>query len=726
MQAAMASRILTVHLDQVMMNNPCFMMITTLILLHLLILIPFANPLSFNFTTFTTNDLNITYESSAYAANNAIQLTTNQRDLKTTTTASIGRASYAKPIHLWDKSSGNLTDFSTNFSFSINSLNVNFYGDGLAFFIAPNGLRIPDNVTKGGSMGLTPDDEALNSTNNPFVAVEFDIYSNKWDPWGEHVGIDISSMRSVANVSWRSASSIMEGRRHEARINYDSGSRNLSLEFTAYINDTSILGNDTRFWQSLSYIVDLREHLPELVTIGFSAATGNATALHSIYSWSFSSSLEINDTKTDPEISMGPTSDSGFHINAHEGSRPSGNKTGLLIGSVVGGCVCLVGLGLFVFVVWKKRMRKMNESGDETYDVSIGDEFEMGTGPKKFSYNDLARATNKFSQQEKLGEGGFGGVYKGMLKELDSYVAVKRVSKGSSQGIKEYASEVRIISRLRHRNLVQLLGWCHEKKELLLVYEFMPNGSLDSHLFKGRSLLSWGIRFKIAQGLASALLYLHEEWEQCVVHRDIKSSNIMLDSNFNAKLGDFGLARLVDHEKGSQTTVLAGTMGYMAPECVITGRASKETDVFSFGVVTLEICCGKKPIEPKAPNGEVNLIDWVWSLYGKGKLLEAADPLLESDFSVREIERLMIVGLWCAHPDSDLRPSIRQAILVLNFEAPLPDLPLKMPVPTYCTPALDKASSPYGTVASKYSEISSSLNSENTESSKFTASSGPS
>ncbi|KAG8368537.1 hypothetical protein BUALT_Bualt15G0055900 [Buddleja alternifolia] len=525
-------------------------------------------------------------------------------------------------------------------------------------------------------MGLASDDEALNSSmnNNPFVAVEFDIYPNEWDPPGEHVGIDISSMRSVANVSWLSAVTINPaGSRHLARINYDSGSRNLSVVFTSGYETDIPRGR-------LSYLVDLREHLPEFVTIGFSAATGNATAFHSIYSWSFSSNLEINGTKTDLGISVG-----------------------LLIGLVIGGCVCLVGLGLFV---WKMRMRKMD-------DVSIDDEFERGTGPKKFSYNDLARATNKFSQQEKLGEGGFGGVYKGMLKETNSYVAVKRVSRCSRQGIKEYASEVKIISRLRHKNLVQLLGWCHEKKELLLVYEFMPNGSLDFHLFKGRSLLSWGVRFKIANGLASALLYLHEEWEQCVMHRDIKSSNIMLDLNFNVKLGDFGLARLVDHEKGSQTTVLAGTMGYMAPECFITGKASKEADVFSFGVVALEICCGKRSIDPKARDGEVNLVYRVWSLYGTRKLLEAADPHLEGDFNVEEIERLMIVGLWCAHPHSDLRPSIRQAIRVLNLEAALPVLPLRMPVPIYSTPTLYTVSSPYGIVVSKNSEISSSVNREN-------------
>ncbi|KAI8532467.1 hypothetical protein RHMOL_Rhmol11G0216600 [Rhododendron molle] len=155
---------------------------------------------------------------------------------------------------------------------------------------------------------------------------------------------------------------------------------------------------------------------------------------------------------------------------------------------------------------------------------------------------------------------------RGFLSELNSHIAVKRISKGSKQRIKEYAMEVMIISRLRHRNLAQLIGWWHEKKKLLLVYEFIENGNLDFHLFKRKSLLTWGTKYKIAQGLASALLYLHEEWEQCVVHRDIKLSNVMLDSNFNAKFGDFGLARLVDHAKGSQTSVLAGTLGYLRPE----------------------------------------------------------------------------------------------------------------------------------------------------------------
>uniref|UniRef100_A0A5B7BHJ7 Putative L-type lectin-domain containing receptor kinase IX.1-like n=1 Tax=Davidia involucrata TaxID=16924 RepID=A0A5B7BHJ7_DAVIN len=254
----------------------------------------------------------------------------------------------------------------------------------------------------------------------------------------------------------------------------------------------------------------------------------------------------------------------------------------------------------------------------------------------------------------------------------------------------------------------------------------MPNGSLDSHLFKGKSLLTWVMRYKIAQGLASALLYLHEEWQQCVVHRDIKSSNIMLDSNFNAKLGDFGLARFVDHEKGSQTTVIAGTMGYLAPECVTTGKASKESDVYSFGIVALEIACGRKPIDPQAQESQVRMVEWVWNLYGMGKLLEAADPKLCGDFNEQEMECLMIVGLWCAQVDCSLRPSIRQAIQVLNYEAPQPILPLKMTMPAYFAPSMNtlisSLSVSYGANVSKSSQIQSSSNSCNIDSSKLTTS----
>ncbi|MFQ6657660.1 hypothetical protein Gotur_027243 [Gossypium turneri] len=372
---------------------------------------------------------------------------------------------------------------------------------------------------------------------------------------------------------------------------------------------------------------------------------------------------------------------------------------GLVVGLIVGACALIFGLGLFLWFFSRTKRHKDDvniDNHDHISDVFFsGGKFRYGMAPRKFSLVELAKVTNNF-KGEKLGEGGFGAVYRGHLGDLDTDVAVKRISKASKQGIKEYASEVKIISRLRHKNLVKLIGWCHEKRKLLLVYEFMANGSLDSHLFKGKSLLNWEVRYKIVQDLASALLYLHEEGDHCVLHRDIKTSNIMLSSNFNAKLGDFGLARLVDHAKGSQTTRLAGTMGYMAPECVSSGKVSKESDVYSFGIVALEIACGRRSIEPEYEESKASLVAWVWDSYGNQRLLDVADQKLCMVFDDKQIECLLIVGLWCVHPDPSSRPSIRQAIQVLNFEAPLPELPGSRPIPTYHAPIASgvKASEP--------------------------------
>ncbi|WJX49997.1 non-specific serine/threonine protein kinase [Trifolium repens] len=287
-------------------------------------------------------------------------------------------------------------------------------------------------------------------------------------------------------------------------------------------------------------------------------------------------------------------------------------------------------------------------------------------------------------KKQKIGQGGFGGVYKGYLKDIDTNVAIKRISRESKQGIKEYATEVKIIGQLRHRNLVQLIGWCHKKKDFLLIYEFLQNGSLDSHLYRGKSVLTWQMSYNIAMDLALALLYLHEEWEQCVLHRDIKSSNIMLDDNFNAKLGDFGLARLVDYEKGSQsqTTIIAGTMGYIAPEYFTTGKATKELDIYSFGIVSLELASGRKPVNLNAKEDQMAIFDWVWELYRLGRLLEVVDTKLEGVVDDEQMERLIVIGLWCANPNYLFRPSVRQVIQMLKLEAPLPILtpPTKSPI----------------------------------------------
>ncbi|KAJ4978152.1 hypothetical protein NE237_008932 [Protea cynaroides] len=603
-----------------------------------------ANSTSFNFSSFQSNTADIQFEGDAHVSGNIIQLTKNQSNI-----ANFGRATYSKPIQLWDSTTGKLADFSTHCSFMINGSTI---VNGLAFFLAPNGSTAPPNST-GGFLGL------VNSTSNNatnIIAVEYDTYQNSWDPSNDHVGIDVNSIKSLQTKNWNS--SMQNGNLANAWLSYSGSTYTLSLYLT-YAENPVFNGETT-----MSITLNLMDYLTEWITIGFSAATNTSTEIQNIYSWEFSSSFDTAGT-----------------------TKSSNHFEGLVIGIVVGVFVLLT---VVFFVLWKRRRGRDKESTDVVLELSMDDDFQKGVGPRRFSYHELVQATENFNDKGKLGEGGFGGVYKGFLRDLNMEVAVKRVSKGSKQGVKEYVSEIKVISRLRHRNLVQLVGWCHERGELLLVYEYMQNGSLDGHIFRGtKTLLPWEIRHKIALGLASALLYLHEEGEQCVVHRDIKSSNLMLDSSFNAKLGDFGLARLVDHLLGSQTTVLAGTMGYLAPECVTTGKASKESDVYSFGIVALEIACGRKVVEHKEEPSKVALVAWVWELYGNGKLLTAVDPRLEMDFNEEQIERLMVVGLWCAHLDPNLRPSIRQAINVLNFEAVMPNLPSKMTVPSYISPLLD-------------------------------------
>ncbi|KAF8406123.1 hypothetical protein HHK36_008203 [Tetracentron sinense] len=571
-----------------------------------------------------TKKLNYSGDAEVDASDGVIQLTKNRANSGRLIDRS-GRAVFSEVVQLWDSATGTVADFNTHFSFKMMMLNPPFGGDGLAFFLAPN------------------------------VAVEFDTYQNEqWDPSDNHVGINVNSIQSVTNLTWDR--SMHNASIVDVWISYNSSTKNLSVFLTSL--DNPISSGNSR----LSYQVDLMKYLPEQVTIGFSASTGWQTQIHNILSW------EFNSTE--------------FPLKSENGE--GGMDTVLVVGLAVGGFVLISGVGLVLLLWWKKRIRG-KEVEDMAFDMSMNTEFENGKGPKRFSYGELVRATKNFAEEGKLGQGGFGAVYRGILTDSNLNVAVK-VSKGSEQGRKEYISEVKIISRLRHRNLVQLMGWCHERGEFLLVYEFMPNNSLDSHLFGGKNMLSWGLRYKIALGLASALFYLHEESEECVVHRDIKSSNVMLDSNFNTKLGDFGLARLMDHEHGPKTTALAGTLGYMAPEYISTGKASKESDVFSFGVVALEIACGRKSIEPRKES-QVSLVAWVWELYGRESLFDAADERLCVDYDMKQMEYLMIVGLWCAHPDYSLRPSIRQAIQVLNFEGPLPDLPTNMPVPMYHVPS---------------------------------------
>ncbi|XP_061359983.1 L-type lectin-domain containing receptor kinase IX.1-like [Gastrolobium bilobum] len=646
----------------------CYSRIT--ILLLLIIPLAYAQTLSFDYPNFINDGQNqLKLEGDASTSDSGIQITSNNR------TGSIGRVTFPEPVHLWDSSTKEKKDFSTNFSFVLFS-NQSSYGDGLAFFLAspnlPSTNDKPELNGGGLGIGLADANQNLIKPYYSFVAVEFDTFSNRWDPNGAHVAVNINSMESDILEEW--TTDISKGEVHYCYIEYDSRNNNLNVSFNGYI---SYDGNVTHTTQYFSYNIDIGEYLPESVIVGISAATGANYEEHTLISWSFSTS------NADPKKER-------WLIN-----------TKLLVGIGIGIGLSLILLGLVHIILWK-----MNKGKEEpTSHLKMDDEHQMGTRLKKFSYYELASATNNFEDTQKLGQGGFGGFYKGYLKASHSFAAIKRISANSRQDIKQYAAEVKIISQLRHGNLVRLTGWCHKKNDLLLVYEYMPNGSLDSHLFRGESILSlsWQVRYNIALGLASALFYLQEGWEKCVLHRDIKSSNIMLDSNFNAKLGDFGLARLVEHEKGSQTTVVARTMGYLAPESINTGKAGKESDIFSFGVVLLELASGRKAIHHNDKEGQVSLVEWIWELYGFRNLFAAADPKLCGVFDVQQMGCMLAVGLWCANPDFTSRPSIMQVIKVLSFEAPLPILPQKTPVIVYFPPTTNE---PFHSVSSSFGDTS--------------------
>ncbi|KAF8030034.1 hypothetical protein BT93_E2454 [Corymbia citriodora subsp. variegata] len=289
-----------------------------------------------------------------------------------------------------------------------------------------------------------------------------------------------------------------------------------------------------------------------------------------------------------------------------------------------------------------------------------------------FSFDSILLATNKFSMTNKLGQGGFGSVYKGKMND-GREVAVKRLSSSSAQGVQEFKNEIILISKLQHRNLVKLIGCCTEGDEKLLVYEYLPNKSLDTFLFdSGKKVeLDWGKRFKIIEGIARGLLYLHRDSCLRVIHRDLKVSNILLDEKMNPKISDFGLARMFE---GTQVLVnthkIVGTLGYMSPEYAMGGIFSERSDVYSFGVLLLEIVSGKKNTA-MYDQGYLNLLSYVWQLWSEGKALDLMDEAIAVSFPL-EVIRCIHVGLLCVQDHAMDRPNMMNVVLMLSGESDLP------------------------------------------------------
>ncbi|KAF3591325.1 hypothetical protein DY000_02023115 [Brassica cretica] len=283
-----------------------------------------------------------------------------------------------------------------------------------------------------------------------------------------------------------------------------------------------------------------------------------------------------------------------------------------------------------------------------------------------FTWRQLQAATNNFDQANKLGEGGFGSVFKGELTD-GTIVAVKQLSSKSRQGNREFVNEIGMISGLNHPNLVKLYGCCVEKNQLLLVYEYMENNSLALVLSeKSSPKLDWAARKKISVGIARGLEFLHEGSMIKMVHRDIKTTNVLLDADLNAKISDYGLARLREEVHTQITTKIAGTMGYMAPEYVLWGQLTEKADVYSFGVVAMEIVSGKSNAKPRGSADHVSLINWALMLQQKGDILEIVDPTLEGDFNSKEAVRMINVALVCTNSSPSLRPTMSEVVQMLE------------------------------------------------------------
>ncbi|KAL0430365.1 UNVERIFIED_CONTAM: Proline-rich receptor-like protein kinase PERK8 [Sesamum radiatum] len=296
----------------------------------------------------------------------------------------------------------------------------------------------------------------------------------------------------------------------------------------------------------------------------------------------------------------------------------------------------------------------------------------IGASRSWFTYEELSGATNGFSANNLLGEGGFGCVYKGVLGD-GRQVAVKQLKAGGGQGEREFRAEVEIISRIHHRHLVSLVGYCISENQRLLVYDYVPNNTLHYHLHgKGKPVMDWASRVKVAAGAARGLSYLHEDCQPRIIHRDIKSTNILLDNNFEARVADFGLAKLaleLDLHTHVSTRVM-GTFGYLAPEYASTGKLTEKSDVFSFGVVLLELITGRKPVDSSQPLGDESLVEWARPLLAQALETEVfgdlVDPRLENNFVESETFRMIEAAAACVRHLASKRPKMSQIVRALD------------------------------------------------------------
>lgn len=631
-------------------------------------------------TNFAFNGFNesenqiIRVEATVIKPSGALRLTNKSHD-------AIGHAFFATPLRMLQLHTNTsstpapafpqVSSFSTYFVFQIVPADHHRGGYGLAFTLSPSPRFLGG---QGGHyLGILNSSNNGNSSNH-ILMVEFDTvngFSENSDSDGNHVGINVNSMHSRAstpasyhkNGSDAEEEFDLEKGPVQAWIDYDGANRVLNLTISPIH-----VPKPSR--PLIAQKLDLSEVIKDgEMYAGFSASTGKKRSAHYILGWS----LRLNGIADSLNISQLPV----LPVETNSSSLNPRVRDALISTFSVALLFLLITLS---FVIYRKRTHFREQLEDWELDC-----------PRRLSYRDLYAATKGFKSSQLIGSGGFGEVYKGVLKRgtAAEVVAVKKVSNNSVQGVREFAAEIECLGRLRHKNLVNLQGWCKHKSDLLLVYDYVSNGSLDRLIYSPTTtsttatdpmpeiynkqvlVLTWEQRFSIIKGIGSGLLYLHEEWEQVVIHRDVKSSNVLIDSDMNARLGDFGLARLYNRSRVSYTTNVVGTIGYIAPELTRTGKASTRSDVFAFGVLLLEVACGKTPILYVPDRDHLTLVDWVAERLQLGKILDAVDPKLNGDYVVEEMEMVLGLGLLCSHHRPEARPTMRQVMRFLNGDEDL-------------------------------------------------------
>ncbi|KAJ7961186.1 Lectin receptor-like kinase [Quillaja saponaria] len=624
------------------------MAVATSLAFLLLLSLRVAAETEFIFNGFSDTENNLTLEgASIIKPTGLLKLTNRSQNV-------IGHAFYHQPIQMFDNIQPNASSFATSFVFAINPPSIGRGGYGLAFTLAPS-TKFPG-ADAGHYLGLVNQSNDGVPLNRIFV-VEFDTvkgYRDSADTEGNHIGINVNGLNSIKSepaayyengTDVKDEFNLASGIAIHAWIEYDGAKQVVNVTVAPFTVEKP--------WKPLMSVgIDLTHILKQTMNmyVGFSAATGEKSSSdHYILGWSFATN-GVAPPLNDSQLPEPPPMEKGS------------SSLSPLVKSLIG-ALCGVTFILFVILFFSsmcKRYRSFESL--EAWELVC---------PRRFRYRDLHTATNGFKESEIIGVGGFGSVYKGVLPSTGNEVAVKKVVRSSIHGMREYAAEIESLGKLRHKNLVNLQGWCKKKDDLLIIYDYIPNGSLDYLLFNpvGNFVLDWYQRFNIIKGIAAGLLYLHEEWEQVVIHRDVKTSNVLIDADMNARLGDFGLARLYDHGQLSYTTNLVGTIGYIAPELTRTSKASTSSDVYAYGVLLLEVVSGRRPIGLD----QFFLVDWVIECYQLNQILDAVDPKLNSVHVVEEVELVLKLGLLCTHHRPDARPTMRQVIRYLNHDDPLPD-----------------------------------------------------